>query len=164
MIDTLIDNMFHATLEELQILKVEPKEELSDIIEPMFKELQYYGTIHMLNKVPECLIIADKLRLNQAIDNIINNSYKYAGTPIEVSFEEENKSGIKIIIKDKGLGVSSEELPMVMEKYYRGNNSKGKNGSGLGLYLAKSFLECMYGGMECYNDNGFTVVLFLKKV
>ncbi|MDF2543069.1 MAG: histidine kinase, partial [Herbinix sp.] len=39
MIDTLIDNMFHATLEELQILKVEPKEELSDIIEPMFKEL-----------------------------------------------------------------------------------------------------------------------------
>ena len=39
----------------------------------------------------------------------------------------------------------------------------GENGSGLGLYLTKMFMEKMEGQMNCYNDNGFVVELFLRK-
>ena len=60
--------------------------------------------------------------------------------------------------------MKEKELPLIIEKFYRGNNAKGKAGSGLGLYLANMFMERMQGGMEYYNENGFVVRLFLRKV
>ncbi len=163
MIDELISNMFHATLEDLEVLKIEPQEELSTIIKPMFDEINHYGLVKLENEIPNCLIYADQLRLNQVIDNIITNSYKYANTPIDVRFEQEI-DGIRMWIRDRGEGVSTEELPLITEKFYRGQNTKGQSGSGLGLYLSKLFMKGMYGEMDCYNDNGFVVVLFLKRV
>lgn len=163
MIDNLIGNMFHATLEELEVLKIEPEEQSSLLVEEMISELKYYGEIIFENHIPECLLCYDQLRLKQVIDNIINNSYKYAGTKVYVAFLE-TENGIQIRIRDKGKGVLEEELSLVAEKFYRGSNTKGKSGSGLGLYLAKKFMEGMQGGMECYNQDGFVVNLFLKKV
>jgi signal transduction histidine kinase len=163
MIDELISNMFHATLEDLEVLKIEPQEELSTLIKPMFDEINYSGMIHIENEIPSCLIYADKLRLNQVIDKIINNSYKYANTPIDIRFEQE-KEGIRIWIRDRGEGISVDELPLITQKFYRGQNTKGQSGSGLGLYLSKLFMKGMYGEMECYCDHGFVVVLFLKRV
>lgn len=162
-IEHLADNMFHATLEELEVLKVEPKEENSTLIPDMFQELKYYGEILLENEIGECLVWMDRLRMEQVIDNIVNNSFKYAKTPVTVHFEDK-KDGISITIKDKGKGVSEEELPLVTEKFFRGSNAKGESGSGLGMYLVKRFMEQMYGGVECFFEDGFAVRLFLKKV
>lgn len=163
MIHKLIDNLFHATLEELEALKVEPVEESSLLLMNMFSEMAYYGEMRVMETVPECLVYMDKLRLEQVIDNCLNNAWKYAGTPVEVHFTEQT-DGIQIKIKDEGPGVPSEELPLILEKFYRGSNALGKVGSGLGLYLAKTFMEQMKGDMEYYNENGFVVQLFLRKV
>ncbi len=163
MIHKLVDNLFHATLEELAVLKVEPVEESSLCILDMFSEMEYYGEMTVKGEVPECLVYMDKLRLQQVVDNCLNNAWKYAGTPVEVSFKEQ-EDGIQIKIKDSGDGVAEDELPLIMEKFYRGSNAKGKAGSGLGLYLAKTFMEQMKGDMEYYNENGFVVQLFLRKV
>ncbi len=163
MIDSLVGNMFHATLEELEVLKVEVTEESSLEIMEMFLELKYYGEIIVVNQIPECLVYMDKLRLQQVIDNIVNNSYKYAGTEIYITFQE-NGPGIQIKIQDKGNGVPEDELALITEKFYRGSNTRGKAGSGLGLYLAKEFMGQMEGGMECYNQDGFVVVLYIMKV
>lgn len=163
MIDSLINNMFHATLEELEMLKVEPAEESSLVIPEMFQDFKYYGQITLENKIPECLLYFDKLRLQQVLDNIINNSYKYAGTEVSVRFIE-NVDAITIRIRDFGQGTTEEELALIKEKFYRGGNTEGKSGSGLGLYLADNFMKQMGGGMECYNEDGFVVELFLQKV
>lgn len=163
MIHNLVDNLFHATLEELAVLKVEPVEESSLVIREMFSELNYYGEMNIIGTVPQCLIYMDKLRFQQVIDNCLNNAWKYAGTLVTVSFMEQ-ENGIQIKIKDEGTGVVEEELPLITEKFYRGSNTKGKEGSGLGLYLAKTFMEQMKGDMEYYNEDGFVVQLFLRKV
>lgn len=163
MIERLIDNMFHATMEELALLKVEPTEENSLIIPEMFHDFKYYGQITLVNEIPQCLLFIDKLRLQQVLDNIINNSYKYAGTEVRVSFAE-NAQGVTVRIKDSGKGVAEEELALLSGKFYRGSNAEGKSGSGLGLYLADNFMKQMKGGMECYCEDGFVVELFLKKV
>ncbi len=162
-IDHLIGNMFHATMEELKMLKVEPVEESSKVIPEMFEQLRFYGDIRMQNAIPECLLYMDKLRLTQVIDNIVNNSFKYAKTRVDVSFAEK-ENGVTIEIRDHGTGVTGEELVLITEKYYRGSNAKGATGSGLGLYLSKSFMDQMNGSMECHNDDGFVVTLFLQKV
>ena len=166
-IDKLISDMFHATLEELEMLKVNITEQPSTIITQMFMSINNFEKIHFQNSVTECLIKCDPLRLGQVIDNIISNSYKYAGTEIDVRFdmnEPEKILGIKV--RDYGSGVNDNELPLVCEKFYRGSQETVKNsaGSGLGLYLARQFMEGMGGTFECYNENGFVVELRIKLV
>ena len=111
--------------------------------------------------------------MEQVVDNIVGNSYKYAGTDIYVSFSETEEMTdeqgnkikfLRITVKDSGPGVPECDLPLISEKYYRGSNTKEKTGYGLGLYLVKTYMERQGGGMEYYNDNGFTVELLVKKV
>ena len=166
-VEHLIDNMFKATLDELEELKVEPSEESALILKDMISDLRFYGEVKMLNDVPECLIQVDKLRLGQVIDNIAGNSFKYAGTPLEISFlmDDEEKM-VHVVFMDRGPGVSEEELPLITSKFYRGNLASGKDGSGLGLYLASVFMERMGGGLEVRNreGGGFVVEIVMKKV
>lgn len=163
MINSLISNMFHATLEELEELKIDVKEEPSNIVADIIEKTSRMGDIRIVNTCPECLIYVDILRFQQVIDNIINNSKKYAKTQIDISFQDV-KNGIIIKTKDFGPGVPEEALPLLTGKYYRANNAKGNTGAGLGMYLADYFMKKMYGAMEYYNEDGFVVELFLKKV
>lgn len=168
-IDKLINNLFHATLEELEMLKTEPCEESSLLIPQMFENMKGYGEIfHGMeiiqeNEIPSCLLLMDRLRLEQVVDNLIANACKYAGTSVFVRYQD-SREGITIKVRDVGEGVPEDELSLVTEKFYRGSNTKGTTGAGLGLYLARCFMEQMKGGMECYNDHGFVITLFLRKV
>ena len=105
--------------------------------------------------------------MEQGIDNVVSNSYKYAGTDIHVSFEEVKavpSRFIKVTIRDFGPGVSNEELPLIVEKYYRGKREKNKPGYGLGMYLVNRYMELQHGGLQYHNDGGFVVELFVAKV
>ena len=166
-VEQLIDNMFRATLDDLDELKVTPREESSLIIEDMLKELRFYGTVEQKGSVPQCLISVDKLRLEQVIDNIAGNSFKYAGTPLEVEYKMESDN-IRVLLSDRGPGVPEEELSLLTSKFYRGTAAaeSSKDGSGLGLYLASRFMEKMGGGLEVRNreGGGFTVEIIIRKV
>ena len=176
-ISLLVNNMMHANLEEIEKLEVKSVEENSLIIKDYLSALKQYGNIIMDNDIPGCLVYMDRLRMEQTIDNVVGNSYKYAGTDIHVSFDvfavetalDGQKGGekaevLRIRIKDSGPGVDEDDLPLISEKYYRGNNAENLPGSGLGFYLVKYYMEKMGGGVEYYNDNGFTVELLLRKV
>lgn len=166
-VEHLIDNMFRATLDDLDELKVTPREESSLIIEDMLAGLRFYGTVEQKGSVPECLILVDKLRLEQVIDNIAGNSFKYAGTTLEVSYKSD-ADNIRVILSDRGPGVPEKELAMLTTKFYRGSEAagSGKDGSGLGLYLASRFMEKMGGGLDLKNHEGggFTAEIVIKKV
>lgn len=172
-INELVQSVFHATIDDMKEVSINVDEYASTMIEGFITDLTEYGKIILDNHIPECLIYMDKLRMIQVIDNVIGNSYKYAGTDIHVGFKETeemvNADGkkcrfIKITIRDNGPGVKEEEMPLIVEKYYRGNNSKEKTGYGLGMYLVKLYMEKQGGGFEYYNDNGFVVELLVKKV
>ena len=166
-VEHLIDNMFRATLDDLDELKVTPREESSLIIEDMLGDLRFYGTVEQKGSVPECLILVDKLRLEQVIDNIAGNSFKYAGTALEVEYRSDSDN-ISVILSDRGPGVPEDELAMLTTKFYRGSEASdsGKDGSGLGLYLASIFMEKMGGGLELRNreGGGFTAEIVIRKV
>ncbi len=166
-ISEIMNNVFQATMEELDRIEMNPTEGSSEIIEKYLHNLHDYGNIIFENEMPSCLLIFDRLRMEQVIDNIVGNSHKYAGTDIYVSFaetEEQNNRFVRITIRDKGPGVAEDELPLLTEKYYRGKGSEGKNGYGLGMYLVKSYMERQGGGIEYYNDDGFVVQLNIRKV
>ena len=172
-VSCLMSDVMHASLEDMEKIEVTVSEESSVILEDHIKSLSSFGNIIMENHIHPCLVYMDRQRMDQVIENIISNSAKYAGTDITVTFSktddilmENGKAGsfIKIKIRDEGPGVPDSDLPLISEKYYRGKNSAGKSGYGLGLFLCKMYMNKQGGGMEYYNDNGFVVELLLRKV
>ena len=166
-IDDLISNLFHATLEELEQLEVNVEEVSSAEIIRMIREADYQNKLTEID-IKDAVILGDMLRLNQVISNIISNSYKYAGTEISVessidSPDEDSDEFLLIRISDKGGGVSDNEIESITEKFKRGSNAQGKDGSGLGLYISKYLMEKMDGGLSVGNNGeGLTVTLRLK--
>ena len=172
-INELVNNLFHTTLEELEELPVTTSEVSAARIEGFFADMNQQGDILFDNHIPECLVCMDPIRMEQAVDNVVSNSRKYAGTDIHVSFDEVESAGgeagnsprfIRITVRDAGPGVPEEELAQITGKYFRGSNAAGQVGYGLGMYLVKWYMEKQGGGLEYYNDRGFVVELLVRKV
>lgn len=160
-INILINNIFNATLEELQELKVIAGEIWSTELYDLIKNADYNNRA-IVSIIPECIVSVDRLRLLQVIDNIISNSYKYADTSINIIGNIKGQY-LELEFKDYGLGIPSEEAPLLFNKFYRGKNSIGKSGTGLGLYISKYLMNKMQGDIEYKaTDSGFVLILKLR--
>lgn len=159
-INTLITNLFSATLEELTQLQVDPVDLKSSEIVGLLERADYYHYARIPD-IPDCLVWADKLRLQQVFDNIFANSYKYANTKIDITVSILDDC-LAVKIEDYGSGVSDEELPLLKEKFKRGANSRDIEGAGLGLYISDSFMKEMRGELVIQNgQNGLAVTVFI---
>lgn len=162
-INHLITDMLHATLEDLGELRVHVSEDSSELLEPMIRNSDFYGKVTM-DSIPGCLLLFDPMRMEQVIDNIISNAYKYAGTPITV-LAEIRDGFLRLEFQDYGDGVPDEELPKLFQKFYRGSNSQTdvKTGSGLGLFIAHHLMNSMGGDIQYYNrPDGFSVEIMIR--
>lgn len=159
-INTLVTNLFTATLEELRQLTVTPTNVESKQVKAMLENADYLHKA-AIPDIPDCLVYADSLRLQQVFDNIFANSYKYAKTDISVAAEKADNH-ISVIIEDFGGGVSEEELPVLKEKFKRGSNSENTEGAGLGLYISDYFMKEMQGELNIENgEHGLKVTVTL---
>jgi signal transduction histidine kinase len=160
-VTTLVDNLFNSSIDEVTQIAVSPVVQPSERIGGLIKNADYLGKAGEFS-IPDCNVFMDKLRLQQAFDNIFMNSYKYADTSIDVKVEE-NDEYLIITVSDFGEGVSKDELPLLKGKYNRGSNITEKEGAGLGLYLTDYFLTSMDGKLELESNNGFSVILYIRK-
>lgn len=151
-INTLITNLFTATLEELQQLSVTPADMESGELAQLLENADYLHR-SVLPPIPPCLLYADRLRLQQVLDNIYANSYKYANTDLDLAIIRENHR-LVIAVEDFGGGVSEEELPLLKEKFRRGSNAGALEGAGLGLYISDYFMREMGGELIVENGAG----------
>ncbi len=107
-------------------------------------------------------IMVDPELLFRILDNLLENSRKYAGTtPLEMGITV-TKTGeeIQICFADHGAGVPEEKLPFLFDEFYRGDESRNeKKGNGLGLYIVKYLTEGMGGYVSAKSENGFAVFL-----
>lgn len=151
-INTLITNLFTATLEELQQLSVTLADMESGELVELLENADYLHR-SAFSPIPPCLLCADKLRLQQVLDNIYANSYKYADTEIVVTITRESRR-LVLAIEDFGGGVPDEELPLLKEKFRRGSNAGDKEGAGLGLFISDYFMKEMHGELMVENGAG----------
>lgn len=91
------------------------------------------------------VVKGDANRLKQVIINLIDNAFKFTsdGGTIRVAANVEGNYGV-VMVSDTGAGIEAEDLPHVMDKFYKASNSHG--GSGLGLAICKEIIE-LHGGM-----------------
>ncbi len=160
-INALISNLFSATLEELKQLSVCPADLESANLKNMLANADYLHRAR-IPSVPDCILYADSLRLQQVFDNIFANSYKYANTEIAVAIYQENNR-LTVTLEDRGGGVKSEELPLLKEKFKRGSNARHLEGAGLGLYISDYFMREMQGGLSLENGtHGLKVIVSIS--
>ena len=168
----LSQDMFLHAISDLEKLEVVPtvlksRELLNNILEPLI--LQYENRIIISSEVVDTSVYADQARLSQVCDNILSNAAKYApGSVIQID-TKLSEDMLLCQFRDHGVGVIPEDLPFILDKFYRGKNAKesGQEGSGLGLYICNHILEKMGGRMRVYNhqedgNSGFVVEIALK--
>lgn len=152
-INSLISNLFTATLEELRQLTVSPVDMPGHELGGILESADYLHRA-AIPHIPDCLLYADRLRLQQVFDNLFANSYKYADTEIHLTVSREGRC-LTVSMEDFGGGVKTEELPLLKEKFKRGSNASDIEGAGLGLYISDYFMEEMHGNLLLENgQNG----------
>lgn len=162
-INLMTADLLNSQLEELGELKVTMGSVLSSDIGNMFKIADSQEKI-VECRIEDCIVKVDKVRMQQIINNIIDNSYKYADTSIWIGSKLLDNS-LFISIKDRGNGVAEEEIHKIKEKFYRAKGMENKHGSGLGLYIVNDLMKKMEGSVSFRNEeDGFVVELELKLV
>jgi two-component system, OmpR family, phosphate regulon sensor histidine kinase PhoR len=119
---------------------------------------QKQGKIQTKLKAQQSHIEADKVHLTNIIYNLIDNAIKYSGdNPPEISISTRNvKTGIEIVVEDKGIGIAPDDLKHIFKKFYRvsmGNRHDVK-GFGLGLSYVKIMIDKHKGNVFAESEPG----------
>lgn len=109
------------------------------------------------------LIKGDLDRLYEAVGNIIENAFKYGdGKKIQITFPEEDYCQL-IAIYNSGTAINVNEQPHLFDSFFRGTNTEGKSGNGLGLYICKEIMKKMEGDIFANSaDGGMEFVLVCR--
>lgn len=101
----------------------------------------------------------------EAISNVIDNAVKYTPQGGFVCLQiTEYPSFLRLDISDSGVGIPEEEQAKIFGRFYRGKQSVGTDGVGIGLYLTREIINKQNGYMKVSSDeNGSTFSMFLRK-
>ena len=131
-----------------------------------FEEKQLQFVVHLPDQ--PVYILADSRRIFRVIENLYNNIYKYAmeRTRVYVDMTETDTDQREVILSIKNisaqpLNIKAEELT---ERFIRGDVSRGTEGSGLGLSIAKNLTQALNGEFNILLDGDlFKVILIFKE-
>lgn len=113
----------------------------------------------------------DVVKMEAVLNNLLSNACKYTreGGEVSLSINYDAEAGaLTITVADTGIGIPAKDLPYVFERYFQSSKTVGsKEGSGIGLALAKNYTEQHGGtiGVSSVEDEGtcFTVILPVEK-
>ena len=146
----LVDDLFYHSLQQLGQISVTltagySKDVFAQILPAMkqmaaARHIQWNGPAD----IPNVLIQVDISRIEQVMDNLVQNAIKHTpeGGSIQIEFAIENNR-FKTSVIDNGEGISPEDIPYVFDRYYQGHykNDHKKDGAGLGLSICKYIID-----------------------
>ncbi len=121
-------------------------EEVLSKVQPLMQQKDLDFEVHLPEKMQELQL--DKDKIVAVLVNLLGNAAKYTPTGGHVALKVNlDESKLHIAVEDSGVGISSEELPMVFEKFFRSSDERvqAESGTGLGLSLAREVVR-MHGG------------------
>lgn len=157
-------DMITHSIGELGALKMEPTHfDLVQLLESAVSESSVGGDIHFEKPLFTAPVCADENRLKQLVGNLIGNAQKYAGGKMDITLTKKSRM-FAVHFCDYGQGIPDSELPFVLDKFYRGSNTDGKSGSGLGLYIVKYIAQQSGGNVVLENrDKGLEVTVTIPQ-
>jgi len=102
----------------------------------------------------QMIVVGDESLLKVAVSNIIDNACKYSDDhTVDIKFRHIEKS-IEIKFKDRGIGISEEDIKKIFEPFYRGANTISISGTGIGLPLVNQIIKNHNGTVEISSKIG----------
>jgi len=127
-------------------------------------------TIHLTIEKTIPGLFIDPLRVQEVIENLITNAIEYSSTASQIEVVVDKlPQKILIIVKDTGIGISEKDKKKLFTKFFRSEKASVKNaeGTGLGLYVVKSYVEGWGGDISLVSKEGkgstFTISLPITK-
>lgn len=154
LIDTLFD-WFKIDSKELKLIMQD-----TDICE-LTKEIviDWLPTLEQKEITPEIeipdeewILELDTSAYKRMVSNLIQNAVEHSSCSHLKVAAKQNNGIISIIVKDNGIGIGKDKLPQVFERLYKGDTSRSRQGSGLGLSIVKELAK-MHGGRVTVQSN-----------
>lgn len=168
-IEQYVDEITHSSTEELLDLPVHIEEfYLDDLLQKVCTVYQEQCTLRQIELIIQhhknCLLKGDFNRSQEVLENLFENAIKYGnGGTIELSFSEEEYCQL-IHFYSTGNPVCDNEFNHLFDSFFRGMNARGKQGSGLGLYICKELMRKMEGTIYAeIKEDGMTFVVVFRK-
>jgi signal transduction histidine kinase len=118
----------------------------------------------VVKELPECFIRGQDVWLSQLFYNLIDNALKFTQKNGRVVISGIQDNGqVEFTIRDTGIGIAAENLPLVFERFYRADSAREHyRGVGLGLSICKSIVEAHKGTIEVTSNVGKGTVFTVR--
>lgn len=106
---------------------------------------------------PSIAVTGDRVRLHQALLNVIENAVKYTPDNGSVRVELSVVEGrARLVVADSGVGIPTDQLPFIYDRFFRVDKARSKNihGTGLGLSIVKWIVDAHEGTIEAMSAEG----------
>jgi signal transduction histidine kinase len=103
------------------------------------------------------LVLADEQRVGEVLGNLIGNALRYINPGGRVTISAGSSGGqVEMAVSDTGAGLPESELPHIFDRFWRGEKSRARSsgGAGLGLAIARQFVEAQGGRIWASNEPG----------
>ncbi len=129
------------------------------VVEEVIKETRLLDTLHIFRIQSEgpIYLYADRQLMKQALRILIDNSIKYSPDEGEIVVKiSKDDCWVMISVQDNGIGIDSENLPYIFDRFYRSDESRARKtgGSGLGLSIMKWIIDRHNGTIEVISRKG----------
>ena len=172
LLEFLIQSLVKMSRLEADTIQLLPENQpllplLSDIEERgLEKQLRRRITLAKAGWDQEIRAVFDRKWTAEAVYNILDNAYKYSpeGSTVTIGLEEYNLF-TRIRIADQGPGVTTDEVPLLFDRFYRSPRFKDREGVGLGLSLAREIIrkEGGYIKVSSVPGSGAEFSVYLRK-
>jgi signal transduction histidine kinase len=132
------------------------------VIETSFANQLHGRTVQTYFKGDNFLVFADINLMKYSIFNVLNNAFKYSQGSGDVTLQlSASASKVRVQIIDRGIGIPAEDQQKLFNTFFRASNTDGIQGTGLGLYIVKTFTERNSGTvkLESVLGKGTTITL-----
>lgn len=170
---SLIDATLYAS--RLEEGKIEMNAEdcpLKDVIREVCENHEDISQLHEIKQDLSALpqsIHADTTLLENVFTNILSNAIKYSPTASQINVRGWTEGDhVKVSVQDHGIGISTDDLEHMFERYFRAKTAAGIVGTGIGLSISREFIAMHGGTIEVSSVQGegstFTVMLPIKGI
>ncbi len=138
--------------------RVAIRETIESALNAVASEARVRGVRLFPGEIEDAGILGQRIRLEQVFVNLLTNAIKFNREGGEVRIETRSVSGtrIRITVADTGIGIPSEDLPRIFERFYRVDKARSRDlgGTGLGLSIVKHAVERMRGTISVQSQLG----------
>lgn len=129
---------------------------VEDCLEKYSPTMHQKGLLLNSNLDPDIIVNADEGRIEQVIQNIVDNAINYTEQGRITVLLSKHENGCILSIKDTGIGIPKEDIQRVTQRFFRVNKARTRSdgGTGLGLEISNKLIQLHGGELEIESDLG----------